>query len=70
MRARETELAEIYPLHVVCAWIGNMDRQHGSATWIGNTPKDSYLQVTVDHFAKAAQNPAQRRHEHRHQAAK
>jgi hypothetical protein len=29
---RETELAEIYPLHVVCAWIGNMDRQHGSAT--------------------------------------
>jgi hypothetical protein len=44
-----------------------MDRQHGSATWIGNTPKvakDSYLQVTDDHFAKAAQNPAQHLHVH------
>jgi hypothetical protein len=40
---------------------------HGSATWIGNTPKvakESYLQVTDDHFAKAAQNPAQHLHVH------
>jgi len=50
---RETELAEVYPLHVVCAWIGNTPR----------VAKDSYLQVTDDHFAKAAQNPAQHLHE-------
>ena len=49
---RETELAEDWPEHVVCAWIGNsrlVARQH-------------YLQVTEDHFeraAKSAQNPAQ-----------
>lgn len=57
MRAtRETELAERYPIHVVCSWIGN------SAT----VAQKHYLQVTEDHFAdaaapneKAAQNPAQ-----------
>jgi hypothetical protein len=61
---RETELAERYPIHVVCAWIGN------SAV----VAQKHYLQVTEDHFAeatagasevatevkeKAAQNPAQ-----------
>jgi hypothetical protein len=50
---RETELAEVYPLHVVCAWIGNTPK----------VAKDNYLQVTDDHFAKAAQNPAQHLHE-------
>ena len=50
---RETELAEKFPIHVVCAWIGNTPR----------VAKDSYLQVTDDHFAKAAQNPAQHLHE-------
>ena len=46
---RETELAEDWPEHVACAWIGNsrlIARQH-------------YLQVTEDHFERAAQNPAQ-----------
>jgi len=46
---RETELADLYPEHVVCEWIGNskvVARKH-------------YLHVTEDHFAKAAQNPAQ-----------
>lgn len=46
---RETELAEQYPLQVACAWIGNsklVAAQH-------------YLQVTENHFQKAAQNPAQ-----------
>ncbi|MCL2646275.1 MAG: site-specific integrase [Phycisphaerales bacterium] len=41
---RETELAERYPLHVVCAWIGNsraVAQQH-------------YLQVTDEHFEQAA----------------
>ncbi len=46
---RETELAEDYPIHVVCAWIGNSQA----------VAKKHYLQVTDDHFAKAAQNPAQ-----------
>ena len=40
---RQTELAEKYPEHVVCAWLGNSQavaRRH-------------YLQVTDEHFAKA-----------------
>jgi hypothetical protein len=37
---RETELAETYPLHVVCAWIGNSPK----------VAADSYLQVTEAHF--------------------
>lgn len=41
---RETELAETYPLHVVCAWIGNSQP----------IAMKHYLQVTDDHFAKAA----------------
>ena len=41
---RETELAESWPEHVVCAWIGNsraVARKH-------------YLQVTEEHFQRAA----------------
>ena len=45
---RETELAEIYPLHVVTAWLGNS--QLIAAKY--------YLQVTDAHFDKAAQQPA------------
>ena len=71
MRAtRETELAETFPLHVVCAWIG-----HSSAI-----AAKHYLPVTDEHFdraialgsgdgsatekaaRKAAQNPAQQPH--------
>lgn len=44
---RETELAEDYPLHVVCAWIGNTER----------IAAKHYLQVTEDHFSKAATAP-------------
>ncbi|MBN1124561.1 MAG: site-specific integrase [Sedimentisphaerales bacterium] len=40
---RETELCEIYPVHVVCAWIGNS---------IPIAMKN-YLQVTDDHFEQA-----------------
>jgi hypothetical protein len=59
--SRETELAAIYPIHVVCAWIGNTER----------IAAKHYLQVTEDYFARAsgksgakggaqkAQNPAQ-----------
>jgi len=53
---RETELAETYPLHVVCAWIGN------SRT----VAAKHYLQVTDEHFERGAgggesalQNPVQ-----------
>ncbi len=41
---RETELAESYPLHVVCAWIGNSQL----------IAAKHYLQVTDDHFAQAS----------------
>jgi integrase len=47
---RETELCESFPLHVVTAWIGNSQiiaARH-------------YLQVTDEHFSRAAQNRAQR----------
>ena len=47
--SRETELAENYPVQVVC-------------NWIGNSPKVAakhYLQVTEEHFKKAVQNPVQ-----------
>jgi len=61
--SRETELAERFPLHVVCAWIG--DSQPVAAK--------HYLQVTEEHFnraiagdrderEKAAQSPAQQPH--------
>jgi hypothetical protein len=58
---RQTELAEHYPIHVVCQWIGN--------SWA--VAQEHYLQVTESHFAQAvaesssapaesaAQNPAQ-----------
>ncbi len=53
--SRETELAESWPLHVVCAWIGNTTR----------VAAKHYLQVTDDHFKRAAealQNPTQQPH--------
>src|SRR5262249_26038943 len=47
--SRQTELAERYPIHVVCAWLGN-------STAIA---KEHYLQVTEAHYEQAAQIPAQ-----------
>ena len=41
---RETELAERYPIHVVCAWIGNSRA----------VAQSHYLQVTDEHFEQAA----------------
>jgi hypothetical protein len=49
---QETELAETYPLHVVCSWIGNSQP----------IAAKHYLQVTDDHFAIAASDPALNRH--------
>ncbi len=40
---RETELSECFPMHVVCAWIGNSE----------SVAKKHYLQVTDDHFSRA-----------------
>ena len=37
-------IAETYPMHVVCAWIDNSE----------SVAKKHYLQVTGEHFAKAA----------------
>jgi len=57
---RETELAESYPIHVVCKWIGNSEQ----------VARRHYLQLTDEHFdratggaesgAPAAQKAAQR----------
>ncbi len=41
---RQTELEESYPSHVACAWIGNSE----------SVAREHYLQVTDDHFARAA----------------
>jgi integrase len=52
--SRETELAKEYPIHVVCAWIGNTEM----------IAAKHYLQVTDDYFERAAgalQNPVQLR---------
>lgn len=51
MRAtRETELAELFPIHVVCDWIGNSAR----------VAQAHYLQVTDAHFARAIGEAAQK----------
>ncbi len=44
---RETELAEQWPEHVVCAWIGNSSA----------VARKHYLQVTEEHFQRAAGMP-------------
>ncbi len=41
--SRQTELEEIFPSHVVCAWLGNTEK----------VARDHYLQVTDDHFSRA-----------------
>jgi integrase len=46
--SRETELAAEYPLHVVCAWVGNTER----------IAAKHYLQVTEDYFQRAAAGAA------------
>lgn len=46
---RQTELEEVYPRHVVCAWLGNSSP----------IADKHYLQVTDEHFKKAVQNPVQ-----------
>src|SRR5262249_24790143 len=52
MRAsRETELAARYPIHVVCAWIGNTAR----------IAVKHYLQVTDDYFARAVEESGAKR---------
>jgi integrase len=54
--SRQTELAETFPAHVVCKWLGNTE----------DVARAHYLQVTDEHFRQAvkaepeqvAQNPA------------
>jgi len=45
--SRQTELAEKYPIHVVCQWIGNSRA----------VAQEHYLQVTDAHFAQASAEP-------------
>jgi integrase len=47
--SRETELAAEYPLHIVCAWIGNTER----------IAQKHYLQVTDADFERAAKSGAE-----------
>lgn len=47
---RETELAEVFPLHVVCAWLGNSQP----------IAQKHYLQVTDEHFKRATQTKLSR----------
>lgn len=47
----QTDLADRFPAHVVCEWLGNTKA----------VAESHYLQVTDDHF-EAAQNPAQQAH--------
>jgi integrase len=47
--SRQTELTERYPIHVVCAWLGNT----------AAVAAEHYLQVTETHYKQAAQIPAQ-----------
>jgi len=47
--SRQTELVERYPIHVVCAWLGNT----------AAVAAEHYLQVTEAHYEQAAQISAQ-----------
>ena len=44
---RQTELAERFPIHAVCNWMGNSRA----------VAQEDYLQVTDAHFAQAVQEP-------------
>lgn len=54
--SRQTELAESYPIHVVCQWIGN-SRAIAQEHYLSVT--DAHLERAVKPCEKAAQNPAQ-----------
>ena len=41
--SRQTELAETFPMHVVCTWLGNSP----------DIAREHYLQVTDDHYGQA-----------------
>lgn len=59
---RETELAQTFPLHVVCDWIGN-SQPVAAKYYLRVTDKDfsNATKPAVDN-SKAAQNPAQQMH--------
>ena len=47
--SRQTELAQTFPAHVVCSWMGNSEAVAG----------EHYLHTTETDFQKATQNPTQ-----------
>jgi len=60
--ASETELAEEYPIHVVCKWIGNT--QAVAATHCLQTTDEHFARATRENDqSKATQNPTQKVHE-------
>ena len=50
---RETELAETFPMHVVCKWIGNSEP----------VAAKHYLQVTDEHFQRASEGGDEAEHD-------
>jgi integrase len=46
--SRQTELAERFPTHVVCDWLGNSEE----------IARKHYIQTTDDHFARAVTSPS------------
>ena len=55
---RETELAEEFPIHVVCDWIGNTQA----------VATKHYLQTTDEHFARATEKAHKKRSSQRRKA--
>ena len=51
-RVSATELANEFPIHVVCEWIGNSP----------DVARRHYLQVAEEHFKKATSNPTSHMH--------
>jgi len=56
---RQSELAELYPAHVVSAWIGNSVK----------VAEKHYLMVSDDHFANATRNATQPASDNKRQAS-
>ncbi len=50
----QTDLEEQFPSHVVCSWLGNSER----------VAREHYLQVTDEHFARAAASSSGQRSEY------
>ncbi len=57
--SRQTELAESFPSHVVCDWLGNSE----------DIARKHYFQTTDDHFARAASDDSKAKRNPKQSAA-